>query len=214
MQYACGKTGRWLSKDPIGINGGLNQYVFCGNNPVMFGDPEGTKWWYVDYWAECSLDGSWVNKSFSCVMGTFAAAIPDVLTIDLRFSFAKRGGLEGGVGFIINLHDCSVSRYDTGGFGGGLQRPAAALTLGLGWNSDVLDPVNTDFSGNFTELSGNKGYHAGSVYFDEQWLGFSYGVTAPKGVGGMVSFVEYDVKEPYGATDNKDSAGFIDKYNE
>ncbi len=34
-------TGRWLSKDPIGINGGLNQYVFCGNNPVMFRDPLG-----------------------------------------------------------------------------------------------------------------------------------------------------------------------------
>ena len=27
-------TGRWLSNDPIGISGGLNQYVFCGNNPV------------------------------------------------------------------------------------------------------------------------------------------------------------------------------------
>ena len=37
------ETGRWLSKDPIGINGGLNQYVFCGNNPVMFVDPEGLK---------------------------------------------------------------------------------------------------------------------------------------------------------------------------
>ena len=39
-------TGRWLSKDPIGISGGLNQYVFCGNNPVMFVDPFGLvfKW--------------------------------------------------------------------------------------------------------------------------------------------------------------------------
>ncbi|MEE9368506.1 MAG: RHS repeat-associated core domain-containing protein, partial [Pontiella sp.] len=27
------EIGRWLSKDPIGIRGGLNQYVFCGNNP-------------------------------------------------------------------------------------------------------------------------------------------------------------------------------------
>ncbi|MCF7855316.1 MAG: DUF2778 domain-containing protein [Candidatus Pacebacteria bacterium] len=35
-------TGRWLSKDPIGISGGLNQYVFCGNNPVNFVDPFGT----------------------------------------------------------------------------------------------------------------------------------------------------------------------------
>ena len=42
-------TGRWLSKDPIGINGGLNQYVFCGNNPVMFVDPLGL-WWSKDEW--------------------------------------------------------------------------------------------------------------------------------------------------------------------
>jgi len=34
-------TGRWLSKDPIGISGGLNQYVFCYNNPVNFRDPTG-----------------------------------------------------------------------------------------------------------------------------------------------------------------------------
>ena len=31
----------WLSKDPIGISGGLNQYVFCGNNPVNRRDPFG-----------------------------------------------------------------------------------------------------------------------------------------------------------------------------
>ena len=41
------ETGRWLSKDPIGINGGLNQYVFCGNNPVMFVDPEGELWFTI-----------------------------------------------------------------------------------------------------------------------------------------------------------------------
>ncbi len=35
------ETGRWLSKDPIGISGGLNLYAFCGNNPVNFVDPMG-----------------------------------------------------------------------------------------------------------------------------------------------------------------------------
>jgi RHS repeat-associated protein len=34
-------TGRWLSNDPIGISGGVNQYVFCANNPVNMVDPTG-----------------------------------------------------------------------------------------------------------------------------------------------------------------------------
>jgi len=38
------ETGRWLSKDLIGIAGGLNLYVFCGNNPVNFVDPLGLEW--------------------------------------------------------------------------------------------------------------------------------------------------------------------------
>jgi RHS repeat-associated protein len=34
-------TGRWLSNDPIGISGGLNQYVFCNDDPVNWIDPLG-----------------------------------------------------------------------------------------------------------------------------------------------------------------------------
>ena len=33
--------GRWLSNDPIDIQGGLNQYVFCDNNPISNTDPKG-----------------------------------------------------------------------------------------------------------------------------------------------------------------------------
>lgn len=34
-------TGRWLSKDPIGLAGGMNLYVFCHNDPVNCIDPLG-----------------------------------------------------------------------------------------------------------------------------------------------------------------------------
>jgi RHS repeat-associated protein len=34
-------AGRWLSNDPIGISGGLNQYVFCALAPCAFRDPLG-----------------------------------------------------------------------------------------------------------------------------------------------------------------------------
>ena len=35
------ELGRWLSPDPIGLEGGLNLYEFCGNNPVNNRDPSG-----------------------------------------------------------------------------------------------------------------------------------------------------------------------------
>jgi RHS repeat-associated protein len=36
------QSGRWLSKDPIGLEGGLNLYAFCGDDPVNCTDPDGT----------------------------------------------------------------------------------------------------------------------------------------------------------------------------
>lgn len=48
-------VGRWLSKDPIGISGGLNQYVFCANNPVNFRDP----------WGDFEFYGNWGGPNWS-----------------------------------------------------------------------------------------------------------------------------------------------------
>ena len=38
-------TGRWLSLDPIGEEGGINLYAFVGNNPVNLVDPWGLSEW-------------------------------------------------------------------------------------------------------------------------------------------------------------------------
>ena len=41
MRWYDAKTGRWLSKDPIGLSGGLNLYAFCGGDSVNYRDPDG-----------------------------------------------------------------------------------------------------------------------------------------------------------------------------
>ena len=41
MRWYDPETGRWISKDPIGLSGGLNLYAFCGNDPLNRIDPFG-----------------------------------------------------------------------------------------------------------------------------------------------------------------------------
>ncbi|MBI3927003.1 MAG: RHS repeat-associated core domain-containing protein [Armatimonadetes bacterium] len=36
--------GRFLTRDPIGYDGGLNLYAYVGNDPVNWVDPEGLYW--------------------------------------------------------------------------------------------------------------------------------------------------------------------------
>ncbi len=55
------KSGRWISRDPAGLEGGENLYEFCNGNPLTLADPSGLDsdpWWlaclkfgqkYLDY---------------------------------------------------------------------------------------------------------------------------------------------------------------------
>ena len=41
MRWYDPETGRWLSKDPIGLSGGLDLYAFCEDAPILYSDPRG-----------------------------------------------------------------------------------------------------------------------------------------------------------------------------
>ncbi len=49
-------TGRFLSEDPIGLDGGINQYTYASDDAVNASDPSGTCAWEIDI----TPDGTWV----------------------------------------------------------------------------------------------------------------------------------------------------------
>jgi RHS repeat-associated protein len=46
LRYYNPRTGRWINRDPIGEDGGVNLYGFVLNNPASLIDPIGLDWWY------------------------------------------------------------------------------------------------------------------------------------------------------------------------
>jgi len=88
----------WLSKDPIGISGGLNQYMAFANNPVMFVDPLGLEsWWDKRRREKMEKD---VDKVKQSKWKSKSRKIDDLIDI-----YEKYKDLEGAVRYIKDAAD-------------------------------------------------------------------------------------------------------------
>ena len=189
---------RFISCDPLGIDGGMNLYAYGNLNPLAFVDPKGLYNQAVDYWANMAVntDNS-VVRSGALTMGAIAGTYPDVITLDGRVAGAIGLGGEGGKGVVINLNDFTVAPYTTKGFAVGYQKVSPSLTTGLGWNINQSAPANSDFQGPFHEVSASAAGKTGGAYWDSNWRGVSFGVTT-KGAGATYQYVYYDVGDNVG----------------
>ncbi len=67
LRYYDPSVGRFLTRDPVGYEGGINLYTFCGNNPVNYADPSGL---------DPKDDMNWLSISRNFLKGEVRAANP------------------------------------------------------------------------------------------------------------------------------------------
>lgn len=70
-RYYIPWLGRWSSADPIGIDGGMNVYEYCGSNPISNSDTAGTNFW------DDALDtvGEGLSQAGDVLKDTFYSAV-------------------------------------------------------------------------------------------------------------------------------------------
>jgi RHS repeat-associated protein len=117
-------SARWLSKDPIGISGGLNMYAFCGNNSVNKTDPLGLcekTPWYETTWDSFLYD-FWYTDETQALLIYFgmneASIAPMIASIANYGSVGKFLGSSGPI-------------FGRGGTG--LLNNNPVLRIGWGW---------------------------------------------------------------------------------
>ena len=117
---------RWLSNDPIGIKGGLNEYAFVGNNPVNIVDPFGL----------CTNGTTTV--SVQIVGGSFAVIVGLTGSLSIAWDTDGDVGLVGTIG------------WGVGGYVGGnvIWGGVASLIL------DAISRVSIDAQGDLQSLKG------------------------------------------------------------
>ena len=65
MRWYDAVTGRWLSKDPIRLGGGLNLYMFCGQQPLQRLDAIGLDWSWGDLAEDFSRASQGIVNAFT-----------------------------------------------------------------------------------------------------------------------------------------------------
>lgn len=92
-------TGRFLQRDPIGIVGGINLYVYTANKPVLAIDPSGLTW--IGDGLGNSLkelgDAAMTFGGNACVVALVVPATPDV-----KAAIGAFGGTAGTAGFVAS----------------------------------------------------------------------------------------------------------------
>ncbi len=84
-RYYNPATGRYISSDPIGLDGGINTFLYAAARPVMMIDPKGLySWW--------DFQGDLAGAQIGALEGL--AGLTDALTLGQSRRYRQEQGLE------------------------------------------------------------------------------------------------------------------------
>ena len=147
--------------------GGLNLYSYCGNNPVMAIDPNGTEWWnWVVSGLQIALGLALIATGIGVCFGT-TLIFGGILGI-ITEAFGSQIG--GGIGSIVNGSGAistglSLFSYGwAGAIAGGVMVLIGAGTMAFGANEIVSGITGTNYIQKWTGMSDSlySGLYLGS----------------------------------------------------
>ena len=156
------ETGRWISKDPIKFDGGINLYAYAENDPVNKIDPNGLKTYFAQ------------------VGGTFSLARTPFATTGLASSFGVGIGYDDISGEIFSYTTSGTGSNVAGAFLGagvtaGVFTGNSMQFVGSGVSSEITAGFGSSYG--FTDLYSNGQY---GVALDTIGIGFGAGANTQR----------------------------------
>ncbi len=180
----CPQLGRWLSLDPIGISGGLNQRVFAENSPTVHRDPFGLasrRWLSDDDLRQIGQTVAGAQEDFEKIqmgyLGVMTAGVSAPSALPAIGNVLRVGGLKlasGGAAMVkagrragahvaawqpMSLVDRMVLYYP--------QLPPPRATVAELWYR--VSPYASEFAGGFSKM--NTGMPSSWGLFGANYLG-------------------------------------------
>ena len=164
FRYYDPQTGRYITSDPIGLQGGLNTYGYVGGNPVNYIDPNGLAWIRgADKWqtkaANSNLDffaggGGFAKIHILALGGSYS--IHAIVTTDGEVLFVKSWCVNIGPG----IHAAAGAEVPIGIARNGTRDTILGLSVNI--NGDIAAGANYGFTYG-TSINNKKGSYGGST---------------------------------------------------